>query len=67
MLVRFIAVALIGWALAELALYLAICHHKDVPVAAVPCITKSLPFVVGVAVLVKSKSLAEWLSDRLDL
>ena len=67
MLVRFIAAALIGWALAELALYLVVCHHKNLPVEIVPSVVKSLPFVGGVVMLIKSKALAEWLSDRLDL
>ena len=67
MLVRFVAVALIGWALAELALYLVTCHHKNVPVEIVPCVVKALPFLAGVVMLFKSRSLAEWLSDQLDL
>ncbi|MEI7535143.1 MAG: hypothetical protein WCK57_12310 [Verrucomicrobiae bacterium] len=67
MLVRFIAAALMGWALAEVALYLAICHHKAEPVDIIPCLTKSLPFLAGVIVLVKARSLAEWISDKLDL
>jgi len=67
MLVRFIAAGLMGWALAELALYFAICHHKEVPVEVIPCVTKSLPLLVGVGVFVKARALAEWLSDTLDL
>ena len=67
MLVRFIAAALIGWALADFALYLAVCHHKDLQVEIIPCVMKSLPFVAGVIVLIKARSLAEWLSDKLDL
>ena len=67
MLVRFIAAALMGWALAEVALYLAICHHKAEPVGIVPCVLKSLPFLVGVIVLLKARALAEWISDKLDL
>ena len=67
MLVRFVAAALIGWALAELALYLVICHHKNVPVEIVPCIVKALPFLIGVVMLFKARALAEWLLDRLDL
>ena len=67
MLVRFIAAALIGWSLLELALYVVVSHHNDVPVAVVPCVVKSLPFVAGVVILIKSRSLAEWLSDKLDL
>ena len=67
MLVRFVAAALIGWTLADLALYWAVCNHKNVPMEVVPCVVKSLPLLVGVAVLVKSKTLAEWISDKLDL
>jgi len=67
MLVRFIGATLIGWALAELALYLAVCSHKNVPVEVVPCAVKSLPLLDGVVMLIKSKALAEWLSDKLDL
>ena len=67
MLVRIIAAALMGWALAELALYLAVCHHKGEPVEILPCIMKSLPFVAGTVVLVKARAISEWLSDTLDL
>jgi hypothetical protein len=67
MLVRFIAAALIGWALAELALYIVVCHHQGVPVKIFSCVTKSLPLVAGGIVLVKARALAEWLSDTLDL
>ncbi|HEX7570623.1 MAG TPA: hypothetical protein VF492_08970 [Verrucomicrobiae bacterium] len=67
MLVRFAAAALIGWALVELALYLLICHNKNVPVEIIPCLVKSLPFLAGVVMLFKARSLAEWLSDKLDL
>jgi len=67
MLVRFVAAALIGWALVDLALYLAVSHHKNQPVEVIPCVVKSLPFIVGAVMLIKSKSLAEWLSDKLDL
>jgi hypothetical protein len=67
MLVRFTAAALIGWALAELVLYLAVCHHKNEPVEILPCVVKSLPFLAGVVMLIKARALAEWLSDKLDL
>jgi len=67
MLVRFIAAALIGWALVDLGLYWVVCNHKNVPVEMVPCLVKSLPFLAGVAVFIKARALAEWLSDKLDL
>jgi hypothetical protein len=67
MLVRFIALALIGWAIAELALYWIICHHDSKPMEIFPCLVKSLPLLAGVAMLIKAKPLAEWVSDKLDL
>jgi len=67
MLVRFIALALIGWAVAELALYGVVRRHQNLPVEILPCLVKSLPFLAGVVMLIKSRALAEWISDRLDL
>ena len=67
MLVRIIALALAGWAVAELLLYWAICQHNNQPVEIVKIIIKSLPLLAGVVILVKARALAEWLSDLLDL
>ena len=67
MLVRFIAAVLIGWAVLDLALYYVVSGHKNVPVEIIPCLVKSLPFLAGVVMLFKARSLAEWLSDKLDL
>jgi hypothetical protein len=67
MLVRFVAAALIGWSVVELVLYWVICNHNNTLVEIFPCVVKSLPFLAGVVVLIKSKALAEWLSDKLDL
>lgn len=67
MLVRIVALALMGWAVAEVALYFAVSHHHQQPVAIGKIIFKSLPFVVGVAVLIKARAIADWLSDWLDL
>jgi hypothetical protein len=66
MLVRIIAIGLIGWALTELALYLAVCKHKNVPVEVLPCLCRSLPLLVGVGLLIKARTLAEWISNFLD-
>lgn len=67
MLVRIIAAALIGWAVVDLALYWVICSHNHKPVEVLTCILKALPLLVGVIFLIKAKSLAEWVSDKLDL
>ena len=66
MLVRIIAIGLIGWALAELAVYLAVCQHNHVPVAVLPCVYRSLPLLLGLGLLVKARALAEWISNLLD-
>lgn len=66
MLVRFVAAALIGWAVMDCALYIVVCRHKGVPVGAVRCVIKAIPFVLGVVLLAKSKAVAAWVSDKLD-
>jgi hypothetical protein len=67
MLVRFTAVALIGWSCVENALYVVLCHHEKLPIELLPCVIRSLPFLAGLVMLVKSRSLAQWLADKLDL
>jgi hypothetical protein len=66
MLVRFLAVALIGWAVAETALYWAVCQHDHQPVETVKMIIKSLPSLGGIVILLKARALAEWISNLLD-
>jgi hypothetical protein len=66
MLVRFVAAALIGWTIVELALYLAISRHNQTEIKIFPCVVKSLSALVGLVMLVKSKSFAEWISNILD-
>jgi hypothetical protein len=67
MLVRFTAVALIGWSCVENALYVVLCRHQGLPIELLPCVIRSLPFLAGLVMLVKSRSLAQWLADKLDL
>jgi lipid-A-disaccharide synthase-like uncharacterized protein len=64
MLVRFVAVSLIGVSLALLALAFAV--SSKVPVEVLPCVLKALPAVVGLIMLVKARAIAEWLDDILD-
>lgn len=67
MLVRIVALALVGWAVAELSLYWLVCRHDHASPELLKVAVKSLPLVAGAAILIKSRPLAEWLSDRLDL
>jgi hypothetical protein len=67
MLVRFVAITLMGWTLADLALYWVICQHNHVDMKITVCVVKSLPLLAGLVVLVKARALAEWVADKLDL
>jgi len=66
MLVRFVAVAVIGVSLLEVGLYVAgnLVHH--LPVGMVHCALLTVPLVVGIAMLARSRAVAEWLSEKLD-
>lgn len=66
MLVRVIAVALFAWTLVELALYWAVNEHNHTPLKISVCFIKVLPLLVGIVVLIKSKSLAHWISELFD-
>ncbi len=66
MLVRVIAVALIGWAAAELVLYLAVGEHNHAPMKFFPCLLRALPLLAGLIMLVAAKPIAEWISNKLD-
>jgi len=66
MLVRFVAVAIIGLSLLTAGLYVAgnLVHH--VAVGKAHCALLTLPLVVGIVMLVRSRAVAEWLSEKLD-
>ncbi len=66
MLVRFIAAALIGWAVVDLALYWVVAQHNNTPMEIFSCVLKSIPAVIGFVVLLKSKALAQWISNKMD-
>jgi hypothetical protein len=66
MLVRFIAVSLIGISVIEIALYWVVSSVHHAPMQTFPCILKSIPAVAGIAILIKAKAFANWLSDLLD-
>jgi hypothetical protein len=67
MLVRFTAVALIGWTMVEIALYVVITRHNDQPIEALPCVIRSLPALTGLVMVVKARAIAQWLAEKLDL
>jgi len=66
MLVRFVAATLIGWTVVDFTLYWVVSQHNHTPMEVFPCVLKSIPLVLGVAMLIKSKTVAQWVSDKLD-
>jgi hypothetical protein len=66
MLVRVVAAALIGWSILELSFYWVVSDVHQTPVQIFPCVLKSIPFLFGVIFLIKSKALADWISDRME-
>jgi hypothetical protein len=37
-----------------------------VPVKVVPIVLNSIPVVIGIAILIKAKAVAHWISDKLE-
>ncbi len=64
MLVRFIAISLIGVSVAEIALTFAL--EAKIPVTVLSCVLKSVPALLGILMLVKLRALAAWIADLLD-
>jgi hypothetical protein len=68
-LVRLIGVLLVVISILDLGLYWAKCsipEHKT-PVQIVPVLLNLIPAVVGFVVLIKSREIAEWISNTFDL
>jgi len=67
--VRFIAGCGMVIGLLDTGLYLTKCFEPKhpLPVKIYPIVLNSIPFVIGVVVLIKSRAVAEWLSEKLDV
>jgi hypothetical protein len=69
-LVRIIGVMLVVVTLLELAFYWAECaYHKPqpLPVEKIPVLLRLIPALIGFVVLFKSRAIAEWVEETLDL
>ena len=66
MLVRFIAVGLIGLSVLELGLYGGECHVHHQPVQVFHAVLLFIPLVLGIVVLAKARAVAEWISNKFD-
>ena len=66
MLVRFVAVAIIGLSLLTEGMYLAetLVGHRVVD--KLHCALLAIPVLIGVVILARSRAVAEWLSEMLE-
>ena len=68
MLVWCVAVSLMIISVVEIGLYLAEClvPKPPLPVKIFPLVLKSIPFLLGVVMLIRAKALAAWVSEKLE-
>ncbi|MGA3283461.1 MAG: hypothetical protein ABSD57_03240 [Verrucomicrobiota bacterium] len=66
-LVRFVAVAIIGLSLIVEGLYVAGNLVRHLAIGKVHCALLTIPLVLGIVILARSKAVAEWLSNMLDV
>jgi hypothetical protein len=66
MLVRFIALSLMGVTLVNLVLYWVVSQHNHAGMTLFPCLLKSIPAGIGLVVLIKARAIAGWVSNKLD-
>ncbi len=66
--VRFTAVCLMVIGLLDIGLYLAQCLQpkNPAPVKVLPIALNAIPFVAGLVVLFKAKSVAAWISEKFE-
>ena len=68
MFVRLVAGCFIIIGLLNIGLYLTQCFEPKhpTPVKVLPIAFNSIPLLIGVAILVKAKAIANWISDKLE-
>lgn len=68
MFVRFVAGCFMVIGLLDTGLYLTKCfepgHHT--PLKILPIVLNSIPFAIGIVILIKAKAVANWISDKLE-
>jgi hypothetical protein len=66
--VRLVAACFMVVGLLDTGLYLTQCFEPKhpAPVKALPIVLNSIPFVIGVVILIKAKAVANWISDKLE-
>ena len=66
MIVRFTAIALMGFGLIDLSLHWIERYAHHASMQAFDFALPSICFVLAIVVLIKASSIAEWISNRLD-
>jgi hypothetical protein len=66
MLVRFVSVAIIGLGVLSEGLYVVDCLAHQRPIDKLHCALNAWPLLAGLILLISSKPVAEWLSNKLD-
>jgi len=66
MLVRFVAVAIIGLSVLETGLYAAEIFVHHLAIGVVHCALLTFLLLLGIVILARSRAVAEWLSEKLD-
>ena len=66
MFVCFTAACMVGMSVVELGLYWAEYKFRQVPVNIPLASLWGVLFLAGVAVLIKARSIADWISDKLE-
>jgi hypothetical protein len=65
-LVLFTAIGLIGLSVLELGLYGGECFAHHQPVRIFHAVLLSIPLVLGIVVLARSRAVAEWISNNFE-
>ena len=66
MFVRFVAACCMGMSVVELALYWAEYRFRHMPINPFYTALWVIFFLVGTAILIKAKDIANWISDKLE-
>ena len=66
--VRLVAACFMVIGLLDTGLYLTRCFEpkNPAPVKILPIVLDSIPFAIGVIILIRAKAVAQWLSDKLE-
>jgi hypothetical protein len=68
MFVRLVAGCVMVIGLLDAGLYLTKClmSKPPLPINIMPILLNLIPFVIGIAIFIKSKDIADWIADKLE-